>query len=373
MKVGITCYPTYGGSGVVATELGKELAARGHEAHFISYALPIRLTVNERIHFHEVEVLSYPLFEYPPYDLVLATKMAEVIVRDDLDVLHVHYAIPHSISAYLAKTMLSDRKVPVVTTLHGTDITLVGNDRSYLPITRFGIDQSDAVTAVSEYLRQRTIDEFQTQRPITVVPNFVDCNVYRRATDTRLRSRFAEADEGILIHISNFRPVKRVEDVIAIFAAARKQRRAKLLMVGDGPDRPKAEWLAQTHGVAQDVLFLGKQNEMAPFLSVADILLLPSQDESFGLVALEAMASEVPVIASRVGGLPEVVEDEEDGYLREPGSVEAMAECATRILADQGLREQMGRAARAHALRDFCASKIVTRYENLYEATRRAI
>src|SRR5947208_10207073 len=208
MKIGITCYPTYGGSGVVATELGKELASRGHDVHFISYALPIRLTMTDRIYFHEVEVLSYPLFEYPPYDLVLATKMAEVMTRFDLDILHVHYAIPHSISAYLAKMMLRDRVVTFVTTLHGTDITLVGNDRSYLPITRFGIEQSDAVTAVSEYLRCRTVEEFQIRRPITVVPNFVNCDVYSRSADMRGRDRFARADEGILTHISNFRPVK---------------------------------------------------------------------------------------------------------------------------------------------------------------------
>jgi len=307
MKIGITCYPTYGGSGVVATELGKELAGRGHDVHFISYALPIRLTMNERIFFHEVEVLTYPLFEYPPYDLVLATKMAEVMTRYDLDILHVHYAIPHSISAYLAKKMLTDRVVPFVTTLHGTDITLVGNDRSYLPITRFGIEQSDAVTAVSEYLRRRTIEEFQVQRPVTVVPNFVDCDVYDRATDKGLRRKFANDDEGILIHISNFRPVKRVEDVIAIFAEVRKKQKARLLMVGDGPERPKAEWLANTHGIAKDVLFVGKQNEMNRLLSVSDILLLPSELESFGLVALEAMACEVPVIATQVGGIPEVV------------------------------------------------------------------
>src|SRR5438034_5584599 len=282
MKIGITCYPTYGGSGVVATELGKELANRGHDVHFISYALPIRLTMKDRVYFHEVEVLTYPLFEYPPYDLVLATKMAEVMTRFDLDILHVHYAIPHSISAYLAKMMLPDRKVPFVTTLHGTDITLVGNDRSYLPITRFGIEQSDAVTAVSQYLKRRTIDEFQIRRPIAVVPNFVDCNVYSRSSDTRLRQRFADPHEGILIHISNFRPVKRLDDVISIFARVRARCRSKLLLVGDGPERPKAEWLAGTHGVSADVLFLGKQNDMAQFLSLADILLLPSENESFG-------------------------------------------------------------------------------------------
>jgi N-acetyl-alpha-D-glucosaminyl L-malate synthase BshA len=369
MRVGITCYPTYGGSGVVATELGKELAARGHEVHFISYALPIRLTVSERIYFHEVEVLNYPLFEYPPYDLVLATKMAEVISRYALDILHVHYAIPHSISAYLAKMMLSDRKIPFVTTLHGTDITLVGNDRSYLPITRFGIEQSDAVTAVSDYLRQRTIDEFHIQRPIEVVPNFVNADVYNRATDGVFRSRFGKSTEGILIHISNFRPGKRVEDVISVFSRVRARRQCKLLMVGDGPDRPKSEWLASTQGVVDDVVFLGKQSDVAPFLSIADILLLPSENESFGLVALEAMACEVPVVATRVGGVPEVVDHGTDGFLCELGDVGSMAEECLHILENPSLRTEMGFAARAHAIRDFSASSIVPRYEDLYHRT----
>jgi L-malate glycosyltransferase len=369
MKIGITCYPTYGGSGVVATELGKELASRGHSVHFISYALPIRLTMNERIYFHEVEVLTYPLFEYPPYDLVLATKMAEVMTRFDLDILHVHYAIPHSISAYLAKMMLNDRVVPFVTTLHGTDITIVGNDRSYLPITRFGIEQSDAVTAVSEYLKRRTIEEFQVQRDVTVVPNFVDCDLYGRSTDASLRNKFAAPDEGILIHISNFRPVKRVEDVIETFSIVRKKSKAKLLMVGDGPDRRKAEWLSNTHGIAEDVLFLGKQNNMNEVLSISDILLLPSELESFGLVALEAMACEVPVIATRVGGIPEVVRDGTDGFLYDVGNVPSMAEGCLRILSNPHLRSTMGEAARDRADREFCASKIVQRYEALYEAT----
>jgi len=371
MKIGITCYPTYGGSGVVATELGKELAARNHDVHFISYALPIRLTTNEHVFFHEVEVLTYPLFEYPPYDLVLATKMAEVMTRYELDLLHVHYAIPHSISAYLAKMMLKDRIVPFVTTLHGTDITLVGNDRSYLPITRFGIEQSDAVTAVSQYLRQRTIDEFQITRDIRVIPNFVDCNVYDRANDKELRGRFAKPEESILIHISNFRPLKRVEDVIEIFSLVRKQRPAKLLMVGDGPERPKAEWLGNTHGVSEDVLFMGKQNDMARLLSVADILLLPSELESFGLVALEAMACEVPVVATRVGGLPEVVRHGEDGFLCDLGDVQTMAESCLRILDNPTLREDMGKVARAHARQEFCASKIVLKYEELYHSAIR--
>jgi len=369
MKIGITCYPTYGGSGVVATELGKELASRGHDVHFISYALPIRLTMMDRIYFHEVEVLSYPLFEYPPYDLVLATKMAEVMTRFDLDVLHVHYAIPHSISAYLAKMMLTDRVVPFVTTLHGTDITLVGNDRSYLPITRFGIEQSDAVTAVSEYLRQRTIQEFQIRRRVDVVPNFVDCDVYGPAVDRSLRKRFASEDQGILIHISNFRPVKRVDDVIAIFARVRQRAYARLLMVGDGPERPKAEWLAHTHGIQDDVTFVGKQNDMSELLAISDILLLPSELESFGLVALEAMACEVPVIATRVGGVPEVIQDGVDGFLYDVGDVDSMADGCLSILKAPEFRQRLGKAARDHALKDFCASKIVLKYEELYQRT----
>ncbi|HEY2384244.1 MAG TPA: N-acetyl-alpha-D-glucosaminyl L-malate synthase BshA [Terriglobia bacterium] len=369
MKIGITCYPTYGGSGVVAAELGKELASRGHDVHFISYALPIRLTMTDRIYFHEVEVLSYPLFEYPPYDLVLATKMAEVMTRFDLDVLHVHYAIPHSISAYLAKKMLTDRVVPFVTTLHGTDITLVGNDRSYLPITRFGIEQSDAVTAVSEYLRQRTIQEFQIERPVEVVPNFVDCDIYGRAADRSLRKRFASDDQGILIHISNFRPVKRVEDVIGIFARVRRRINARLLMVGDGPDRPKAEWLAHTHGIQDDVKFVGKQNSMSELLAISDVLLLPSELESFGLVALEAMACEVPVVATNVGGIPEVVRDGIDGYLYEVGDIDSMADGCLSILKNPELRRALGQAARDHAAQEFCASKIVLKYEDLYRRT----
>ena len=369
MKIGITCYPTYGGSGVVATELGKELASRGHDVHFISYALPIRLTMTDHIYFHEVEVLSYPLFEYPPYDLVLATKMAEVMTRFDLDILHVHYAIPHSISAYLAKKMLTDRVIPFVTTLHGTDITLVGNDRSYLPITRFGIEQSDTVTAVSEYLKRRTVQEFQIERPIEVVPNFVDCNVYGRSHDRSFRKKFAADDESILIHISNFRPVKRVEDVVGVFALVRKQQRSRLLMVGDGPERPKAEWLARTHGVADDVIFVGKQNDMSQFLAVSDVLLLPSELESFGLVALEGMACEVPVIASRVGGVPEVVRDGIDGFLYDVGDTKAMADGCLFILQKPNVREEIGKAGRDRATREFCASKIVLQYEDLYQRT----
>ena len=369
MKVGITCYPTYGGSGVVGTELGKELAACGHEVHFISYSPPIRLKPSERIHFHEVEVLSYPLFEYPPYDLVLATKMAEVAARSELDILHVHYAIPHSISAFLAKKMSSDRPIPFVTTLHGTDITLVGNDRSYLPITRLGIEQSDAVTAVSRYLRDRTVSEFGIERPIELIYNFVNCDVFRKAFDAEFRARFAEPDEGLLVHISNFRPVKRAADVVEVFQKVRGQRRAKLLMVGDGPDRPNAEWLAEVRGVAGDVHFLGKWTEMERLLSVSDVLLLPSELESFGLVALEAMAAEVPVIATHVGGIPEVVAEGVDGFLFEVGDTLGMSEATVNLLADPELRARMGRAGREHAKNGFCHQDIVKQYVELYERT----
>lgn len=369
MKIGITCYPTYGGSGVVATELGKELAERGHEVHFISYALPIRLTLNDRIHFHEVEVLTYPLFEYPPYDLVLATKMAEVMTKNELDILHVHYAIPHSISAHLAQQMLTDRKVPFVTTLHGTDITLVGNDRSYLPITRFGIQVSDAVTAVSRYLRDRTIQEFGVTCPIEVIPNFVNCAVYEPRPDPLLRGRFADPDEGLLIHISNFRPVKRLEDVVTVFARTRSRCRAKLLLVGDGPERPKAERIADTLGVQDDVVFVGKQSEMNRLLAIADVLLLPSSQESFGLVALEAMASEVPVVSTNIGGIPEVVRDGQDGYLFDVGDVDSMTNACVRILTDADLRQTLGQQARAHARERFASENIVKQYEELYSQT----
>ncbi len=369
MKIGITCYPTYGGSGVVGTELGRELAGLGHEVHFISYALPIRLKASDRIHFHEVEVLSYPLFEYPPYDLVLATKMAEVVSRSQLDILHVHYAIPHSISAFLAKKMSTGREIPFVTTLHGTDITLVGNDRSYLPITRFGIEESDAVTAVSEYLKETTVREFGTRREIEVIPNFVNCDVFRKSSDSKFRARFAAEDEGVVIHISNFRPVKRTSDVIELFSRLRRNQKAKLLMVGDGPERPNAEWLAEVHGIERDVLFLGKSADMEQLLSISDILVLPSEQESFGLVALEAMASEVPVIATRVGGVSEVVEHGSDGFLFDVGDTESMAAAAAELLEDSELRRKMGRSGRDHAQRDFCHEKIVNRYAELYTKT----
>ena len=372
LKIGITCYPTYGGSGVVATELGMELADRGHEIHFISYAPPIRLTgPHPNIHFHEVEVTRYPLFDYPPYDLALATRMAEVSELYDLDLLHVHYAIPHSVSALLARQMLASkprgRKLPFVTTLHGTDITLVGLDRSYLPITRFSIEQSDGVTAISNYLRERTLREFDVRNRIEVIYNFVNCDVYCHDKDVAARrSEYAPDGERVLVHLSNFRPVKRVTDTIEIFDRVRKKIPCRLLLIGDGPDRSRAEWLAVTKGIHNDVLFLGKQDEIHEKLSLADILLLPSELESFGLAALEAMACEVVPITTRVGGLPEVIEHGVSGYMADVGDVEAMARYTVELLSDDKRLQEMRKAARRVAQSRFCASRIIPQYEEFY-------
>jgi L-malate glycosyltransferase len=368
MKIGITCYPTYGGSGVVATELGIELAARGHEIHFISYAMPIRLSGgNDRIWFHEVEVTNYPLFDHPPYTLALATKMAEVAEGVSLDLLHVHYAIPHSVSALLARMMAAPKQLPFITTLHGTDITLVGNDRSYLPITRFSIEQSDGVTAISNYLRDRTVREFEIKRPIEVIPNFVNCDLYQRSEDTRARAKWAPNGEPILMHLSNFRPVKRVTDVIEIFALVREQISAKLIMIGDGPDRGAAEYVVREKRLSKDVLFLGKQPQVYEKLGLADLFLLPSDEESFGLAALEAMACEVPVLATNVGGVSEVVTHGVDGYLFEPRDVVTAAKYALEILRRPDRGRSMGQMARASARRQYCSNDIIPLYEAYYE------
>jgi N-acetyl-alpha-D-glucosaminyl L-malate synthase BshA len=374
MKIGITCYPTYGGSGVVATELGIELAHRGHEVHFITYSQPIRLLHSEpNIHFHEVQVSQYPLFDYPPYDLALASRMAEVAEVYGLDLLHVHYAIPHSVSALLAKQMLAanggnGRKLPFATTLHGTDITLVGLDRSYLPITKFSIEQSDGVTAISKYLRDRTVQEFDVKNPIRVIYNFVNCDVYQRtATDIgENRSEYAAPDERILVHLSNFRPVKRVGDVIEVFDRVRKQVPARLLMIGDGPDRPAAEWMAKRKGLRDRVWFMGKQDNVRDKLAVSDLMILPSELESFGLAALEAMACEVPAVATRVGGIPELIDDGRTGFLTPIGDVEMMARCAVDVLSDEQRLREMGRAAREVAQTRFCSTKIIPHYEAFY-------
>ncbi|HXZ10881.1 MAG TPA: N-acetyl-alpha-D-glucosaminyl L-malate synthase BshA [Candidatus Sulfotelmatobacter sp.] len=368
MKIGITCYPTYGGSGVVATELGIELAARGHEIHFISYAMPIRLNSSyERIYFHEVEVTTYPLFDHPPYTLALATKMIEVAETASLDLLHVHYAIPHSVSALLARMMAAPRKLPFITTLHGTDITLVGNDRSYLPITRFSIEQSDGVTAISKYLRDRTLKEFEIKRPIEVVPNFVNCDLYKRSDDMNLRAQWAPGGEPLVMHLSNFRPVKRITDVVEIFALIREKIPAKLVMMGDGPDRGAAEYIVRKKKLTKDVFFLGKQDRVQDKLGLADLFLLPSDLESFGLAALEAMACEVPVVASNTGGLPEVVTHGVDGYLVPPRDVVGAAKFALDILALPDRGRAMGQQARVNARRRYCSNDVIPQYEAYYQ------
>src|SRR5208282_5402813 len=371
MRIGITCYPTYGGSGVVATELGIELAALGHEVHFISYSQPFRLSGrDDGIFYHEVPVSSYPLFEFPPYDLALASRMAEVAEFCDLDLLHVHYAIPHSVSALLARQMLAarGRKLPFVTTLHGTDITLVGLDRSYLPITRFAIEESDGVTSISQYLKDKTLEEFHIKNPIEVVPNFVNCDVYKPLEDrAAARQRYAGPDEKILIHLSNFRPVKRVTDVVKIFAKVVERVPAKLLLVGDGPDRSSAEWLAHSLGIQDRVVFLGKQESVNELLPVADLMLMPSELESFGLAALEAMACRVPTIGTRVGGVPELIDDGVTGRLFSVGDTDSMAEAAVELLRDQAKLETMGAAGRQSAQQRFCATRIIPLYEAYYE------
>lgn len=372
MKIGINCYPTYGGSGVVATELGIELAERGHQVHFITYSQPFRLTGREKgIFYHEVPVTNYPLFEYPPYTLALATRIAEVSEYYDLDIMHVHYAIPHSVSALLARQMLAERgrRLPFVTTLHGTDITLVGVDRSYLPITRFGIEQSDGVTSISNYLREKTIEAFAIKRPIEVIPNFVNCDVYTPRTEglQEARLRYAPSGEKILVHLSNFRPVKRVVDVVEVFARVAAKVSAHLLMIGDGPDRSSAERLAFERGIRNRIQFLGKQDRVSDILPLADLMVMPSEMESFGLAALEAMACRVPTIATRVGGVPELIQDGVNGRLLPVGDVEGMAQAAIELLSDDAALEAMRTAGRKTAQKHFCASQIIPHYERYYE------
>jgi N-acetyl-alpha-D-glucosaminyl L-malate synthase BshA len=374
MRIGITCYPTYGGSGVVATELGIELAGLGHEVHFISYSQPFRLNGrDEGIFYHEVPVSNYPLFEFPPYDLALASRMAEVAEYYDLDLLHVHYAIPHSVSALLARQMLAaqGRRLPFVTTLHGTDITLVGLDRSYLPITRHGIQESDGVTSISSYLRKQTIDRFDTTRHIEVIPNFVNCDVYTWCKNEEqrqeARKRYAKPGEAILMHLSNFRPVKRVQDAVKIFAGIVKEIPAQLVLIGDGPDRSAAEWLVHDLGINQRVHFVGKQERVNQLLPLADLLLMPSELESFGLAALEAMACKVPTIATRVGGVPELIDDGETGLLFPVGDIEAMSKAALNLLSDNARLNAMRDSGRKEAQKRFCANNIVPNYVKFYE------
>jgi L-malate glycosyltransferase len=374
MRIDITGAPTYGGSGVVATELGIELAAAGHEVHFISYSQPFRLSGrDDGIFYHEVPVSSYPLFEFPPYDLALASRMAEVAEFSELDLLHVHYAIPHSVSALLARQMLAarGRKLPFVTTLHGTDITLVGLDRSYLPITRYAIQESDGVTSISSYLKEKTVSDFGISRPIEVIPNFVNCDVYTPITDedarAKSRARFARPDEAIFMHLSNFRPVKRVVDVVKVFAQVVREIPSQLILIGDGPDRSSAEWLAHDLKIHDKIHFLGKQDRVNELLPLADLMVMPSVLESFGLAALEAMACKVPAIATRVGGVPELIEDGVTGLLYPVGDVDGMAAGAISLLNDRSRLNAMREAARKDAQKRFCATLVLPKYVKYYE------
>ncbi len=368
MRIGIVCYPTYGGSGVVATELGKALAQKGHEIHFISYDRPFRLEMfHQNIFYHEVEVLDYPLFKFPPYMIALASKIGEAARWADLDVIHVHYAIPHAVSALLAKKLVTDKYLPVVTTLHGTDITVVGHEPQFFEITRMSIEESDAVTAVSCSLRDETTDLFKISRDIKVIYNFIDPEEYTRVAVPGLKQRYSAAGEKILIHISNFRPVKRLKDVIGVFAHVNRKIPARLIMVGDGPEAQAAHKQVEALGLTDRVHFLGKQERVVELLSVSDLCLLPSEKESFGLVALEAMACGVPVIASTAGGLPEVIRDGVTGFLLPVGAVELMALKAVEVLSSVSRWNEMSVNARTHARETFQMEMIIRQYEELYE------
>jgi N-acetyl-alpha-D-glucosaminyl L-malate synthase BshA len=367
MNIGITCYPTYGGSGVVATELGKSLALRGHKVHFISYALPMRLSgFTDNLFYHEVEIANYPLFDFPLYTLALASKMVEVAKFERIDLFHCHYAIPHATSAYLAKQMLNGAGTKIITTLHGTDITLVGLEPSYLPIMKFSIERSDGVTAVSRFLKEKTLTNYGIEKEIEVIPNFIDLELYKRHATRELQHSCAPHGEKVLIHTSNFRAVKRVPDVIKVFNEVLKKVPSRLILIGDGPERSHCELLARELGIHENVRFLGKQAEIVPLLSCADLFLLPSQSESFGLAALEAMACGVPVISSSVGGLPELQIHGETGFIAEFGDVDRMARYAIDLLTNSSKHKLFSAAARKRA-EEFESSKIVTQYEAYYE------
>ena len=369
MKIGIICYPTYGGSGVVATELGKALASVGHEVHFITYTQPPRLDFfSENIFYHEVSVASYPLFEYLPYESALASKMVDVTVNEQLDLIHVHYAIPHASAAYLAKQILKYKgiHVPVITTLHGTDITLVGRDPSFEPVVTFSINESDGVTAVSESLRDDTYSSFEILSNIEVIPNFIDLERFKKQPKEHFKLAICPNGEKLLMHTSNFRKVKRIEDIIQVFAKVQKQVPSKLLLVGDGPERSGIEALCRDLGVASDVRFLGKLDTIEEALSLADLFFLTSEKESFGLAALEAMACEVPVISSDAGGIPEVNIHGVTGYVSKIGDIDDMVVNTVKILKDDALHTQMKANALARA-KDFSLEKILPMYERYYE------
>ncbi len=369
MKVGISCYPSHGGSGVVATELGMELALRGHEVHFISYSMPFRLKpLSERIVFHEVMMASYPLFQFPPYTLALAAKMAEVADEAGLDILHAHYAVPHAVCAYLARQVARSRdRLRLVTTLHGTDITLVGSDQSFRSLTRFGIEQSDGVTAVSDFLRRKTVEVFTPRRDIAVIPNFVDTGRYApRPEGPSCRGRYAKGGERILTHISNFRASKRATDAVRILAAVRRETPAILLMVGDGPERTLSREVAIELGVDRHVRYLGQMDAVEEILAMSDLFILPSANESFGLAALEAMSTGVPVIGTTAEGLPELIVSGETGYLLPVGDIEGMARRAIEVLTDVRLQASMADASRRLAVEGYDAGTVVPRYERFY-------
>lgn len=369
MKIGITCYPTYGGSGVVATELGKALAQRGHEIHFFSYALPYRLNeFLEGIYFHEVEVPQYPLFKYPPYALALATKIATIALQEKLDIIHAHYAIPHAISAYLAREMIADKhRICIITTLHGTDITLVGADPSFMDITRFGINQSDAVTVVSEFLKEETLRVFKPDVPLHVIYNFIAEHPLQKHVCQHLRERLAPHDEFILLHLSNFRPVKRVQDVVEIAYRVSQEVPVRLVMIGDGPERSMAEQRAHELGIKEKVVFLGKQENIYPILSIGDVFLMPSSLESFGLAALEAMCCGVPCVTSDAGGLKEVMREGVTGFMRPVGDVEGMSQAVLHILKDPQLKNRLSQECRKYALQRFHVDRIILQYLHLYQ------
>jgi len=368
MKVGIVCYPTQGGSGVVASELALGLAKKGHEIHIVSYALPFRLrTFQQNVFVHEVEVSSYPLFKYPPYALGLATKLVELTEAYGLELIHAHYAVPHAASAYLAKQILNSQKIKTITTLHGTDITLVGADQSFYRVIKFTIEKSDGVTAVSKYLRQRTIEEFDIQREIRVIYNFVDSKRLAQNNTACTREDYAPKGEKILMHVSNFRPVKRVGDVVRIFARVHEKMPSKLILVGEGPERLFIQQLVKELKLSKDVYFLGAQDYTEPLFFCADLFLLPSEQESFGLAALEAMACGVPVIGADVGGLPEVVTHGESGYLFPVGEIGPMAEKAFLLLSSPETHESFKKEARRRAAQFFDADKIIQQYEAFYE------
>ena len=370
MKIGMICYPSYGGSGVVATELGLKLALQGHEVHFISYERPFRLDFfHQNIFLHEVEVFDYPLFKFPPYSIALTGTIVEVAKEVGLDLLHVHYAIPHAYSAFVAREIL-DKRIPLITTLHGTDITLMGSNQQFYDVIKFCLKTSDGLTAVSQSLKEKTERTFEVPGKIEVIPNFIDPEEYQPINTPcvqGLRSRYASQGEKVVIHISNFREVKRVGDVVKTFALINQQVPAKLLMVGDGPERADAYHLAEELGISERVCFLGKQERVVELLSVSDLFLLPSAQESFGLVALEAMACQVPVIASDVGGLPEVIKDGKTGYLLPVGAIEQMAAKGINLLSNEALHSQIAAEARRHALEIFPADKIVSQYEDYYQ------